>query len=724
MEDGILTLGRIHHPVALGVVRSLLFIVLLVYLDGVIELGTSLLMLSSSVTVGTFFAIWLAGTRLLTRGFYLGFSAAVLGTAFMLSSVESLPLPGSLSVFSLYTVLSHTSLALIAFAIAALLTWSTLRVPHILSLEIAALITLFVSVLSAHRNYHLDLPKFVNQLAWDLGVDPLTVLVSLSALFSILFFGYLTIGHLSLKGVITRGARRTVLGGAAVVALLLLSFGISRVVYEYYAGAAGSRLMNGVGQEKAEGNSPLSFHSALGGTAQPAALVRLDGDYRKNPFSPMLYLREAALSSLKETDIVVAPYPFDRDIPSTGLLEAYHRDEDPLLKNREKVEYSVYVMADQKNVFAIDYPLSIKPLKSPNVRRFKSAYKAVSLAPTYTIEQLGGLEVGDPSWSPEMRSHYLETHHDNRYQQLANKIVGDAPSPILKAAKLVDYLSNESTYTLTPNHQIKPGDDPVAAYLFGDLRGYCVHFAHATVYMLRALGIPSRIGTGYLTDLSQAKDGHILLRMSDRHAWAEVYIQGLGWVPFDTHPTKVESHAETTVDAKVLEELMGMLQPDEEILPKDVAKDEQGLHEPTAWSIPDVRRGAWLLAVLLVLLVSAKLYLRLGWALTLSPNRRLRRSYTSLISKLMDLGYVRRNGETRSEFAERLRRELVLDGIALNKFLLLHYSRNGIGNITRPEVDDIRRRDMGGLSNVGWLRKLRALLSVRCVLNMFQGRAW
>ena len=37
-----------------------------------------------------------------------------------------------------------------------------------------------------------------------------------------------------------------------------------------------------------------------------------------------------------------------------------------------------------------------------------------------------------------------------------------------------------------------------AAFLFGNFTGYCVHSAHASVYLWRSLGLPARIGTGYL----------------------------------------------------------------------------------------------------------------------------------------------------------------------------------------------------------------------------------
>lgn len=202
---------------------------------------------------------------------------------------------------------------------------------------------------------------------------------------------------------------------------------------------------------------------------------------------------------------------------------------------------------------------------------------------------------------------------------------------------------------------MKNGEDPVAPYLFGDMRGYCVHFAHAMVYLLRSLGIPARVGTGYLTDLSQAKDGHILLRMSDRHAWSEVYVSGVGWVPFDVQPEQVESHAETQVDAKMLEELMGILQPGEELLPQELVKDEKGVEEESELWVPDRSSVVAVFAAILALFVLTKAALRHGWRLAPTPKGKLRWAYVSVSSALCDLGVTRNEGETRLEFASRVR---------------------------------------------------------------------
>jgi len=171
--------------------------------------------------------------------------------------------------------------------------------------------------------------------------------------------------------------------------------------------------------------------------------------------------------------------------------------------------------------------------------------------------------------------------------------------------------------------------------------------------MLRALGIPARIGTGYLTDLSQAKDGHILLRMSDRHAWSEAYIQGTGWVPFDVQPDQVESHADTQVDTKLLEELMGSLEPGEEILPSETTKNEPGMEDPeTSW-IPNKQVIVWGFVSLGAFLILVKVTLRHGWRIAPTAAGKARWGYISVASLLHDRGILRAFGETRQNFANR-----------------------------------------------------------------------
>jgi hypothetical protein len=73
-------------------------------------------------------------------------------------------------------------------------------------------------------------------------------------------------------------------------------------------------------------------------------------------------------------------------------------------------------------------------------------------------------------------------------------------------------------------------------FLFDAKKGYCEQFATAEVMMLRGLGIPARLATGYSTgDYDPILDQSIV-REHDAHAWVEVWFQNHGWVPFDPTP--------------------------------------------------------------------------------------------------------------------------------------------------------------------------------------------
>ncbi len=89
-------------------------------------------------------------------------------------------------------------------------------------------------------------------------------------------------------------------------------------------------------------------------------------------------------------------------------------------------------------------------------------------------------------------------------------------------------------YTLTPPQL---GSDSVDDFLFGTRRGFCDHFASAFVTLMRAGGVPARVVTGYLGGEWNRFGGYLLVRQSDAHAWAEVWLSSRGWTRVD--PTAV-----------------------------------------------------------------------------------------------------------------------------------------------------------------------------------------
>ena len=706
------------------------FIIMLVALSvrWLLDLEVSYGMIAASLIAGATFSYTLNQQRFTFLGFLVVSALVAFSYIGMEQLFDLLPATGLSTSFIFDLWRDSVTLFLIGASIVALLSWFFVRLPGYPTIELLGLIGTCLITFASHRNFNFDNPILLSDLAWRLNLEPLTLLVTAGFFVSLMILAYSVMvarwemvsqSNVWLSSGSERRGRRVVFAMGVIGIIALFGHGLFRFYFQQQQ----LRVAQGVGQASEEGISPLGFNSAMGSTRQPAAVIRLDGDYAENPFQPMMYIRENALSSLGNHELVIAPGTYDTDLHRTAPNERFEI-EPPKAPFRKQLSFSSYLLANHNLSFAIDFPISINPIKNPNPEKFKGAFHAVSLVPTFPLAALEQTHAGDSSWNAETRAHYLETVSDPRYGSLAARLVGNqALSSAAAAQKIVQYLSENSIYTLTPNHSVPKGDDQVAPYLFGDMRGYCVHFAHATVFMLRALGIPSRIGTGYLTDLSKAKDGHLLLRMSDRHAWAEVYFEGYGWIPFDTKPTRVESHGNSEMDYKLLEELMGMLGNDE-FLPAAKKLDEPGLQQPLTFEMP-LNQIPWLelCVTLLGLLVALKVWIRYSWLLPSSVNTKIFRAYRSLISILHDIGMHRHRGETFVEFQQRMSRETPLKILSSITPLAVASKLDQAPSLTQATLKTLIDAEYALIGQLPWTKKMLALLNPSsCVLLL--KRSW
>jgi transglutaminase-like putative cysteine protease len=114
---------------------------------------------------------------------------------------------------------------------------------------------------------------------------------------------------------------------------------------------------------------------------------------------------------------------------------------------------------------------------------------------------------------------------------------------IMRAA-LTRFHDEAFFYTLSPPLL---GRDSVDDFLFGTKRGFCEHYAAAFVFLMRAAQIPARVVTGYQGGYFNPTGDYLLVRQSDAHAWAEIWLDGSGWVRVD--PTAAVSPARVEIDA-------------------------------------------------------------------------------------------------------------------------------------------------------------------------------
>ncbi len=123
---------------------------------------------------------------------------------------------------------------------------------------------------------------------------------------------------------------------------------------------------------------------------------------------------------------------------------------------------------------------------------------------------------------------------DPRIGKLAKDIAGAELSPAKQARLVENYLRSNYGYTL----ELPPAEpaDPLAFFLLHRKKGHCEYFASSMAVLLRLMGIPSRVVTGFQSGVYNPISGAQLIRTSDAHAWVEAWLPHRGWTTFDPTP--------------------------------------------------------------------------------------------------------------------------------------------------------------------------------------------
>ncbi len=510
--------------------------------------------------------------------------------------------------------------------------------------------------LAAHRGGMVHRPLAIGDWAWSRGIDP--VLVFLVA-------GGATTFLLAALMLREERKRRIPLhmGALLIVALALLV--IVRVGGLPKPQGAGELGLTGEPEdgepEEGEGGGGGTRSDQLGdvefkdeyrdnGDQAPVAVVVLHDDY--SPPSSVYYFRQSVFSQFNGRRLVQAM----RDDVDSDVMKRFPfkpleiAGAPPVSSRRMALETSIGLVVDHIRPFALDSPAAIRPIRNPNPLHFQRAFGVLSHVRTLPYDEMIGQRSGSADWQGEQWQHYTEAPRDPRYVELAEALASRLrpeyrDAPLAQALSVKSYLDESGIYSRKSTHA--GAADPAASFLFGDLTGYCVHFAHAATYLYRSLDIPARVAAGYAVgEAGRAGGSTIMIRSGDAHAWPEIYLEDVGWVVVDLAP-------QTTLDEPIqapdraLQRMLGemMRQQGDEPWLEDEIRSELGF----------AAIAGFLLRILLVLLAiayGARLYRALA-PRYVRPRELYRVAYRAALDRLAGAGARRRYGESRERFAKR-----------------------------------------------------------------------
>jgi transglutaminase-like putative cysteine protease len=117
-----------------------------------------------------------------------------------------------------------------------------------------------------------------------------------------------------------------------------------------------------------------------------------------------------------------------------------------------------------------------------------------------------------------------------RTRELARQWREQTPDAATLTRRFLQMVQRDFKYSIS----VAPlGRHATDEFLFDTKTGFCQHFSSAYAEFMRSAGIPARVVTGYAGGRRNDIGNYWLVYRKDAHAWAEVWIEGRGWLRVD-----------------------------------------------------------------------------------------------------------------------------------------------------------------------------------------------
>jgi transglutaminase-like putative cysteine protease len=250
-------------------------------------------------------------------------------------------------------------------------------------------------------------------------------------------------------------------------------------------------------------------------------------DDRTRPMQP----QDETGSSVMPPDLFRRNFGFTA--PSVSLTQTFYVDTpQPNVLFAAAVPAQVYFPS---STLAVDRYGSIR---APFLLDEGLVYSVVSQVPVTTPALLRAVSSGAypaaPSAQPKVAERYLQLPAGlpSRVGDLARSITAGATSEYDRVVAIESWLRRNTVYDLDVPRD-PAGVDAVDHFLFETRRGFCEQIASSMAVMLRTIGIPTRLVTGFGPGARNPLTGYVEVRQSDAHAWVEVFYPLVGWVAYD-----------------------------------------------------------------------------------------------------------------------------------------------------------------------------------------------